>query len=133
MTFPCWWPPARPVESPSGEAVLLWQPHGELDAATGGVLQDYCERELLSRDTDVVVDLGGVTFLAASGITVLVRFGAALAARGRRLVTADGPPAVRRILGITRVTGVLSVRPTLEEALASLRPRVSSASDNTGG
>ena len=131
MTFPCWWPPAQPVDPPSGEPVLLWRPHGELDAAARTVLQDYCERELLPHDADVVVDLGDVTFLAASGISVLVRFGAALAARGRRLVTVAGPPAVVRILRITRVTGVLGVRPTVEDALASLRPRVPSAQDSS--
>jgi anti-sigma B factor antagonist len=81
---------------------------GEVDVATAPILR----RALAEADArgrrdlmggPVVVDLSGVTFIDASGLSVLV--GAARWARGegRMLVLRDPSPATMRVLEITRL------------------------------
>ena len=74
---------------------------GEIDLATApllaGTLGWY-------RDCDIVVDLGAVTLLDASGLTALIRTHNRLRSTGHRLRTTGERASV---LAVLRVTGLL--------------------------
>jgi anti-sigma B factor antagonist len=79
-------------------------PVGELDVATGAVL-DRTLRELVDSGFDhLVVDLRGVEFMDSSGLRVLLRLDEAARRDGCDLALIAGPPAVQRVF---EVTGVL--------------------------
>ena len=46
---------------------------GELDVDTGPLLQDRLNEVLATRPAQLVVDLGGVSFLGSGGLAVLIR------------------------------------------------------------
>ena len=100
---------------------------GELDLATTGWLENLLEEALARPDlTDLVVDLGGVTFLDCASIGVLMRYRNRAVARGIgfRVVHVQARPM--RVLALTGVgpllTGPAPVRSDQRHA-AERRPR----------
>jgi anti-sigma B factor antagonist len=83
--------------SSSGDALLTVE--GEIDTLTADDLERGCEQLLATRSRILVIDLSDVTFLASSGLAVLIR--AAHQAGERRLRLVTSARAVRRPLEIT--------------------------------
>jgi anti-sigma B factor antagonist len=83
-----------------GTAVLAVS--GEIDSLTAQPLEQAV-RELLDDPSDdvLVVDLDEVTFLASSGLAVLIRGARRAASRDLRLRLVTGSRAVRRPLEVT--------------------------------
>jgi anti-sigma B factor antagonist len=83
------------VEQPQpGAAVLVAA--GEVDTLTAPRLEAAVDELLGTRAEVLVADLSGVTFLASSGLAVLIRAAHLAAADGRRLrVVAEGRPVLR--------------------------------------
>jgi anti-sigma B factor antagonist len=101
-----------------GAGVVVVSAEGEIDLAN----RDALAAALSPTAADPAVrllacDLSGITFLACSGLSVLLDVKAELAARGAalRVVTAD--PTVLRMLDATGQRAVLDVRPELAAAL----------------
>jgi anti-anti-sigma factor len=77
--------------------------------------------EVVGRDgTQVVVDLAEVRFLGSGGLGELVKLGKRLRDRGGGIALARPRPAIRRLLALVGLDGVLRVFPTLEEAQGCL-------------
>ena len=91
---------ARSVRSGPTERVAVT---GEVDLLSAGELERRLRRVIAeSRCRTIVVDLGGVEFLAARGVSVLLaaKLAAEEAGRDLRVVNARGLPAkVLRLLG----------------------------------
>lgn len=91
---------------------------GEVDVYTAPVLREHLDEHISAGRTDLVVDLGGVTFMASTGLGVLVgRLKLVRAATGTlRLVCSN-----ERILSVFSITGldkVFQIFPSVDEALA---------------
>jgi anti-sigma B factor antagonist len=67
-------------------------------------------------DKVLVVDLSGVTFLASSGLAVLIRAAHRAATRDLRLQLVAATRAVRRPLEITGVDRMFDLHPDVESA-----------------
>jgi anti-anti-sigma factor len=104
-----------------GESALVTVT-GELDLAT----QDQLRKTLTqaaarSRNSTVVLDLRGVTFLGSRGLVALVDTADRLAGRGGSLRLVVGTQrAVVRSLKITGLDAVMPTFTTVEEALTGL-------------
>jgi len=95
-------------------AVLVIE--GEIDTLTAGALERALT-ELLAEPSDVlVVDLSAVTFLASSGLAVLIR--AAHEAGERRLRLVSSARAVRRPMEITGSDQLFDLYPDRAAALS---------------
>jgi anti-anti-sigma factor len=70
---------------------------GELDIAGGDVLRERLETLKRTYRGRLVIDLTGVTFIASTGIAVLVHAYGYAQRDGWRLELRPGPPAVRRV------------------------------------
>lgn len=95
-------PPLRTSITMPQPGTALLDVHGEIDTLTAPPL----ERALLDLLSDpgpdrLVVDLSGVTFLASSGLAVLLRAAHRAAERELRLRLVTSSRAVRRPLQIT--------------------------------
>jgi anti-anti-sigma factor len=80
---------------------------GELDAAAVGILSDALHDPARPRRRFVTLDMAGVTFCDASGLTALLSAHEECAARGGRLVLCDVPPRVQSIMRIVGLDAVL--------------------------
>lgn len=74
---------------------------GEIDALTTPRLEAELDGLLADPPERLVLDLDGVTFLASSGLAVLIRAAQVVGEHGRRLRLVVGTRAVRRPLQIT--------------------------------
>jgi len=95
-----------------GRSVLV-RVVGELDSLTSGTLcATLADAEAaVSPPAPVVVDLTGVTFLAAAGLSVLVDHHERCVALGSVLLIVPGSKAVRRAMAVTGLHARLALIP----------------------
>jgi anti-sigma B factor antagonist len=70
---------------------------GELDHATAPPLQAFLTAEIESCGRDMILDLRGLDFLGAAGLTAFVVARAALAADDREIAIMCDRPRIRRL------------------------------------
>jgi anti-anti-sigma factor len=94
---------------------------GEFDIATVASLIDAASTALRRPGRMLVLDLGGVTFCGAAGVSALLTIYRRAASAGISLVLDRVPPSIRRVLD---VVGASALLPTLnpEDAARALRP-----------
>ncbi len=104
-------PPPRIDRSASGIASVRCYPEtllvltGELDLVVRDELRAAIEA---AGDDQLVVDLGAVTFVDVSTITLLASAAAERAAAGRRTILLDAQPHVRRVFVLARAQQLLA-------------------------
>ena len=101
---------------PAPEGVSLLELSGELDIAATSVVRSHVDEAAGRRG--VVLDLSGATFVDSSMLKELLRANSELTRYGTRLVLAGSTPAVRRVLELTRTTGLFTLADDRESALA---------------
>src|SRR5262245_61737895 len=94
---------ALKIEIRRSESACVVAVAGEIDMATAPQLAAALE----GLDADVTVDLGGVSFLDSSGITVLVEAFQTARLAGHRFQARDETGIVRRALEVTGVDALL--------------------------
>lgn len=93
-------------------------PAGEIDLATVNKLEDALAASMVNGDSDVAVDLTGVTFMDSTGLRALLAANQNLTGSGHRLalIVSGGP--VDRLLDISGVGQTLEIFQSLEAATA---------------
>ncbi|MFT7841620.1 STAS domain-containing protein [Saccharothrix sp. BKS2] len=94
---------------------------GEIDMGTCDVVRHALLPWLDGASGGVVVDLSGVTFLASSGLELLIEAARRADRGGVRLVLVAGHRAVLRPLQATNLDAVLAPHPDLDGAVAAAR------------
>jgi anti-sigma B factor antagonist len=102
------------------DGVAVLSVGGEIDAATAAALDTAIAGVLAQHPSAVVVDLSAVTFLGSAGLRILVATHARLSGSGHFAVVAHGP-ATSRPIQLTGLDEVLSLYPTLDDALVAMR------------
>lgn len=105
VTIPGRGPPPPSAGSPS---IVRFQ--GEHDIATVQVLAAQLARVIASTESDLSIDLSGVTFMDASTVSVIVCARQFLASRDRALTLRSPGTAARRIIKICRLEELLDPR-----------------------
>jgi anti-sigma B factor antagonist len=91
---------------------------GELDLSTTPYIAAALDSALETGKRFVVLDLGEVTFVDSTTLTVMLATHRRLEARGGRLVTVCSDPLVARVFEITGLTQRLGVTRSRREALS---------------
>ncbi|MEV0675086.1 STAS domain-containing protein [Actinosynnema sp. NPDC050436] len=104
------------VDSETRAAGVVLRVQGDVDMRTAEELESRA-RDVAAHATPVVLDLTRVGFLGSHGVALLVRLNRLCAENGGRLRVVADHRAVLRPLELTQVLSVLTVVPTLEEAL----------------
>ena len=107
------------VTRPTADCVVL-HVGGEIDMLTSATLETAVERSSTRLPGDLMLDLDEVTFLASSGLAVLIRAAGEAAERDIRLTLIAQHRAVLRPLEVTRTTDRFRIQPTLDAALSAL-------------
>jgi anti-anti-sigma factor len=102
---------------------------GELDLASAPHLQQVLDELCRDGFQEIVLDLARLDFLSATGLEVFVHADDQLRAAGGRLILNRPGPRARRVLAITGLDTVLTLRPVTSDGLdAAVIGRVSQAS-----
>jgi anti-sigma B factor antagonist len=94
---------------------------GDVDISTSPDLREALANVLAAGNRSLVVDLSAVRFIDSTGLGVLVGAYTAVRNAGGRLALVNDHAAVLKVLSITALDEVLSVRPTLDKAVAAVR------------
>jgi anti-anti-sigma factor len=114
-------PIATSVSREDGIAVLAVS--GEVDLSTVGALEAAIADALTGQPGALVVDLTGVDFLASAGLQTLVATHERVSKDALFAVVADGP-ATSRPIQLTGLDQILSLYPTMAEAIAAVKPQL---------
>ena len=71
-------------------------------------------------DSDVVVDLSAVNVMNSSALGALILASDTLRKRGRKLVLTNPGPVLRQVLARMKLDTILTIVPSVEEALAEI-------------
>ena len=83
--------------------VMRVVPSGELDVASAAVVEERIEEALAGGADRLVLDLGGLTFMASTGLRLVLRLAEqAGSERGFELGVVRGPRQVQRVFELTR-------------------------------
>ncbi|MGH3896957.1 MAG: STAS domain-containing protein [Pseudonocardiaceae bacterium] len=99
---------------------------GELDLASTPRLQRVLDGLCRDGCQEIVLDLAELEFLSAVGLGLFVRADEQFRAAGGRLILNRPRPVLRRILAITELDTVLTIRPVLPCSLDRAAARESS-------
>jgi anti-sigma B factor antagonist len=91
---------------------------GEIDVSTADVLRERLLEQLDRDRTDLVVDLRQVRFMDSTGLGVLVGTLKKVRLLGGRMQLVIDSERLLKVLRITALLQVFTVRETVEEALA---------------
>lgn len=110
------------VESCVVEGFPMLHPYGEIDLYTVPEFERAISDALNVGAKAIIVDLSDITYLDSSGLSALIVVYKKLAAENGNLyiVAPEEPPAVRRVLEITRVDRFIHVRATLNDVAREL-------------
>lgn len=107
------------VSAPTGVHVVKIA--GDADFSGGETLERFLHGLAARRPPAVVFELTGTRFMGSLAIGILVSFRKTLQGWGGRMALAGLSPGLDAALRITRLTTVLRVYPTLEEAIAEVK------------
>lgn len=96
---------------------------GEIDILAAPVLRDCIATQIDEGRTDLVIDLGDVTFMDSTGLGILVGTHKRLRVLGGRLVVVAAQENLLKVLRITGLDGVLTLVSSQDEALDQQAPR----------
>lgn len=91
---------------------------GELDVATAPRLRQEAVRLSAAGNNNLVVDLSGVDFLDSTGLGVIVGVVKRVRTHGGELAVAGAENHVRKVFEITRISDVLPMFASRDEACA---------------
>lgn len=93
---------------------------GELDVATAPQLRQEAVRLTSSGQAHLVIDLSGVDFLDSTGLGVIVGVLKRARTHGGELAVSGAENHVRKVFDITRISDVLPMYATVDEACAAM-------------
>ena len=92
---------------------------GEVDLSTAPALRSRLDQVLSGGSRRLVVNLGGVAFMDSSGLSVLVAGMKGAREAGGEMAIACSSEAILKIFAITGLDRLISIHPTVTEAVAS--------------
>jgi anti-sigma B factor antagonist len=107
------------VDTTDRDGWTVVQVAGEVDLYTAPKLKERLGELTTGGHIRLVVDLRGVEFLDSTGLGVLIGALKRCREKGGSLVLAGAREPVRKVLGITGLDRVFTVRETVEDAVSS--------------
>lgn len=91
---------------------------GRLDHAGAGSFQECAVRHIQEGCRSLIVDFGGISFVASMGIRAIMIPAQEMSKAGGRFALAGLSPQVRQLFEMSGLLKVFSVYPTVAEAVA---------------
>jgi anti-sigma B factor antagonist len=101
-----------------GEATVV-HVGGEIDVYTAPVLREHLDEHISAGRHNLVVDLGGVSFMASTGLGVLVGRLKLVRAAGGTLRLVCSSDRILSVFSITGLDKVFQIFPSIDDGLAA--------------
>lgn len=106
------------LDTETRDGVLVIKAEGDLTAATSGPLEELVRSEIAGGSRRIVIDLEGVRYVASAGLRVFMIAAKTIGPDGR-LLLAGANAAVRQVLDMTGLSGIIGVYATAAEAVTA--------------
>ena len=93
---------------------------GRLNQATADALHSAAMEAVEQAEKGLIIDMGGVDFIASVGIRALIRPSQSLAMKGGKLAIANLTPKMSEFFGTTGLDQMFSVFETVADAAAGI-------------
>jgi anti-anti-sigma factor len=93
---------------------------GEIDGPAAPQLEKELTAVLERGDVRLVVDFGGVTFIASAGLRVFLSFAKKVQRAGGKIVLSSMSPAVHNVFETVGFTSIFPIHRSHEEAIEAL-------------
>lgn len=100
--------------------VIVLKLFGNLDMLNAGILKERIKESNAQNEFKFIFDLGGVSFVDSSGFGLIMSLNDKLAAKGGGLRIVNVSKTIRQIFRISRISTIIQIFESTEEALASL-------------
>lgn len=108
------------ISTRQNQGVTVLEPKGKITIGVGDVaLRDAVLEQLEAGNTNLLMDMSGVSTMDSSGIGELVAAFTSVSTRGGKLKLLNLPPKITDILQITQLITVFEVYDDEAEAVAS--------------
>jgi anti-sigma B factor antagonist len=94
---------------PDRDGVVI-APHGELDMATIGAVDEELRNVRDAGFRRIVLDLSGLTFMDSTGLHLVARWTNQSSSNGFAFEIEPGPPAIQRVFELAQLTDALPLR-----------------------
>ena len=101
-----------------GEVIVV-RATGDLNAATSGVLEKALLDHVAGGHNRLVLDLGGVRYVASAGLRVFLILAKRLKGQGAFCLAAPGPQ-VKQVLDMSGFASILTIKPEVAEAVTAV-------------
>ena len=110
------------TEERVGKGVALVVLSGELDCSNEDAAREVLDGALRKGATCLIIDLGGLSFMDSGGVGLMIRAYHALRQGNGRLALVAPQPPILRLLQVACLQELLSVYPSVPQALADVLP-----------
>jgi anti-anti-sigma factor len=104
-----------------GRAAVV-RARGRVDFTTTPAFHEALAAEVAARPSALIVDLSGLDLITSAGLRALMQTKKALAGTGGALIVTGVAGTVADVFRVSRFDALLTIRTTVEEALASIPP-----------
>jgi anti-anti-sigma factor len=99
---------------------LILRIRGRLDASTAGSLEQQFQRVLALGEKMLLVDLSQLDYISSAGLRAFLIITRELKSAGGKLALFTLQENVKNVFDITGFTGIFTIAPTQDEAVAAL-------------
>ncbi len=101
------------------DGIYILRIHGNLDMLNAGILKERLNNFISQNEIKVILDLGGVNFIDSSGFGLIMSLNDKLSEAGGGLRIAKVSKTIRQIFKISKISSVVQLFETTEEAIKS--------------
>ena len=103
------------------DGITIIKVTGRMDATTVGGFTDECQTQIRNGSGRFVVDLGGLEYISSAGLRGILTLGKNCKAAKAALAFCSVQSMVADMFKLSGFMSILTVYPTLDEALAGMR------------
>ena len=122
------------IDTEQQENVLILKPQGRIDSANAHDFQQSLAAAIGDRQSAVVADLEGISYMSSAGLRAVLIVAKALRQRGARFALCSLAPVIADVFTVSGFSKIFSVLDSRAEALAHMRgPRATAAKSGKKG
>ena len=109
------------VQTERQEDTLVAKTHGRVDGSNAIDFQTALESAIDSKDSAVLLDMEGLSYISCAGMRVILLSAKALGGRNAKFAICSISSSIREVFQISGFDKIIPIYPSQAEALASLK------------
>ena len=105
----------------NNDGIIILKLNGRMDATSVGEFTEECQKQIKNGSGRFIVDLAGLEYISSAGLRGILTMGKTCKAAKAALAFCSMQAMVADMFKLSGFTSILTIYPTLDEALAGMR------------